>query len=268
MAVSIHPTAIVSPGAKLGQDVTVGPYCCIGEHVVLGDRCKVGPSAVIDGYTTIGAETEIFPFASVGMPPQDLKFRGEPSTLVIGEHNTIREYVTLQPGTAHGTMTTTIGSNNLFMVCSHVAHDCRVGNYNVFANSVALAGHVQVGDHIIVGGLVGIHQFCRIGDYALLSGGAMVAMDVPPYCIGQGDRCHLRGINVIGLQRAGFSPDEIRGIRKAYRHFFRSAGSLENKVQSLPADLSAITPVQRLLAFIQSSDRGVTTAARASSSDQ
>ncbi len=257
MGVKVHSTAIVEEGAELGVDVEVGPYSIVRQHVKIGDRTVVGPHVVIEGYTTLGAENKVFQFASIGAAPQDLKFKNEPSTLIIGDRNTIREFVTLQPGTATGTMTTTIGDNNLFMANSHVAHDCRVGSSNVFANSAALAGHVQIGNRVIVGGLVAVHQFARVGDLAMLAGGSMVSSDVPPYCIGQGDRCVLRGVNTIGLERAGLSEEAVAEVRRAYRHLFSTVGHLKEKVESLPAALADKPHVKAMLEFIASSNRGI-----------
>lgn len=258
MTKEIHPTAIISPSAQLGEGVSVGAYAIIGPNVKIGARTVIGPHVVLDGLTTIGDDCHIFQFASVGAPPQDLKFAGEPSTLVIGNRNTIRESVTIHRGTAHGNMTTVIGDNNLFMAYSHVAHDCVVGNNNVFANGATLAGHVTITDHVIVGGLVAIHQFSRVGEYAMLGGGAMVPNDIPPYCIAQGDRCHLRGINQIGLKRHGFSEDQIGDIKRAYRHLFFGAGRMAERIENFPADLAEGAHVRRLVDFVRSpSSRGI-----------
>ncbi len=266
--VEIHNTAIVSPGAELGDGVSVGPYSVIGPNVKIGARTKVGPHVVIEGHTTLGEENDIFQFASVGSAPQDLKFRNEPSTLIIGKRNKIREFVTLQPGTATGTMTTTIGDENLFMANCHVGHDCRVGNYNVFANSTALAGHVEIGNRAILGGLVGVHQHCRIGDFAILGGGSMVNGDVPPYCIGQGDRAKLRGINRVALERAGFTQAQVREIKLAYRHMFASLGHLEQKLANIPSEWSSLPHLSLFLDFIRSSIRGVCSPARLLSNNE
>ncbi len=257
MAGEIHSTAIVDSKAQLGEDVRIGAYSIIGPSVKLGDRTWVGPHVVIEGITTIGEESEIFQFASLGSKPQDLKFQGEPSTLEIGARNKIREYVTIQPGTRHGHMRTVVGDNNLFMANSHIGHDCAIGSNNVFANSAGLAGHVTIHNNVILGGMVGIHQFCRIGDFVIISAGSMVGGDIPPGCIGQGDRCHLRGVNVIGLERGGFSASEIAGVRKAYRLLFGTAGHLKKKIVEFPQDLRAQLFVGRMLAFIESSERGV-----------
>jgi UDP-N-acetylglucosamine acyltransferase len=263
MAQTIHPTAIIEPGAELGVDVGVGPYSIIGPHVKIGDRCSIGPHVVIEGFTSIGPESQLSQFCSLGSEPQDLKYRGEPARLIIGARNKIREFVTMHVGTATGSMETVVGDNNLFMANSHVAHDCRVGNNNVFANSAALAGHVRTGDNVILGGLVGVHQFCRIGSYSIISAGSMIGDDIPPFCIGQGDRCFLRGVNVIGLQRAGMSKADIASIRKAYRHLFRTVGSLRTKVDSLPDDVSENPRVKTLVEFITAdSKRGICIAAK------
>lgn len=257
MSSKIHPTAIVDSAAKIGIEVEIGPYSVIGPHVELGDRTRVAPHVVIEGRTTLGPDCTVFQFASIGAAPQDLKFKGEPSTLVIGSRNTIREYVTLQPGTASGHMTTVIGDNNLFMANSHVGHDCKVGNNNVFSNAVGLAGHVTIGNNAILGGMAGIHQFTRVGDFALIGAGAMVGADVPHFCIAQGDRAHLRGVNVIGLKRAGFSAQDISEIRKLYRALFATTGRLEEKLAQIPAELAERPLAQKMAAFLRESQRGV-----------
>ena len=262
MSINIHPTAIVDSKAQLEAGVEVGPYSIIGPNVRIGARTKVGPHAVIEGYTTLGEDNEVFQFASVGGKPQDLKYRGEPSRLVIGSKNSIREFVTLHPGTTGGRMETTIGDGNLFMANTHVGHDCVVGNHNVFANSAALAGHVTVYNRVIVGGMVGIHQFSRIGDFAMLGGGSMVSQDIPPYCIGQGDRCHLRGINVIGLERGGFSEDDVKMVKKVYRALFSTMGKLSAKIESLPEDFRSHEKIIPLLNFIEESERGICSPAK------
>lgn len=262
----IHPTAIIHPEAQLGKEVEIGPYSIIGRHVKIGDKTRIGPHVVIEGHTTLGPENEVFQFASLGAAPQDLKYKNEPSELIIGSRNKIREFVTLHPGTSAGSnsglMRTLIGDNNLFMANSHVAHDCTVGNNNVFANSTALAGHVSVMNNVILGGMVGVHQFCRIGDYAILGAGAMVGSDVPPYCIGQGDRCHLRGVNIIGLERAKFSEQDIREVKQTYRHLFGTVGKLQEKIASLPQELAARPAIKKLLDFIRDSERGLCTPLR------
>ena len=257
MTCSIHPTAIVDSRAEIGAGVHLGAYSLVGPDVKLGDRTRIGPHVVIEGHTTIGPESEIFQFAAIGAAPQDLKYRGEPSTLVLGARNKVREFVTLHPGTAAGTMSTIIGDNNLFMANSHVGHDCRIGSNNVFANSVALAGHVTIFNNVILGGMVGIHQHCRIGNYVIVSAGSMVGHDIPPYCMAQGDRCFLRGVNLIGLERAGMTSDEINAIKKTYRHLFSTVGHVKEKISTLPPELAEHPKVKAMLDFIAESHRGV-----------
>ena len=253
----IHPTAIVAPGAELDAGVTVGAYTVVGPHVRIGRETWIGPHAVVEGHTTIGPRNRIFQFASVGAAPQDLKYRGEPSTLTLGEGNIVREYVSLQPGTAGGGMSTRVGDGCLFMVGSHVGHDCQVGSQVILANGVALAGHVTVDDFAIVGGLVGVHQFSRIGESALCAAGAMVSMDVPPFCTVAGDRARFHGVNVLGLQRRGFPAEVIRAIRRATRLLF--GGELPRRTAKgrVQRELGHVPEVGRLLAFMAASTRGV-----------
>ena len=247
MSESIHPTAIVSKSATLGKGVCIGPYSIIGEHVVIGSGTSIGPHVVIDGHTTIGENNQIFQFSSIGSTPQDLKYKGEASELHVGDNNTIREYVTLQPGTKTGSMISKIGNNNLFMVGAHVGHDAVVGNSNVFANYCCLAGHVTIEDKVTIGGLSGIHQFVRIGQLAILGAGAMVAQDIPPFCIAQGDHAKLVGINKVGVSRAGYTSEEITRLRKLFRQIFWSKAS----AISDPADGSARKSMMQKLAEIE-----------------
>ncbi|MGH7963569.1 MAG: acyl-ACP--UDP-N-acetylglucosamine O-acyltransferase [Candidatus Binatia bacterium] len=256
-AVTVHPSAIVAPGAELESGVEVGPYAVIGAQVRIGKNTWIGPHAVIEGRTTIGCENRIFQFASVGAIPQDKKYSGEDSTLVIGDHNVIREFATLNPGTLGGGMVTRVGGHNLFMVYSHVAHDCAVGNHVVLANSATLGGHVILEDHVVVGGLVGIHQFTRIGESALLAGGAMVSLDVPPYCAAMGDRAHLHGLNLVGLKRRGFRPEQIAAIKKAYRTLFTKGEPLQDALRRIRREHPSSAEVAHLAEFIAASERGV-----------
>ena len=255
---SVHPTAIVAPGARLHATVEVGPYAVIGPRVELGAGTTVGPHAVIDGRTRLGERNKVFQFASVGAPPQDLKYAGEDSALEIGNENLIREFTTLHKGTTGGGGVTRIGDRNLFMAYAHVAHDCQVGNGCVLANAATLGGHVEVGDHVIIGGLAAVHQFTRIGQHAFVAGGAMVVMDVPPFCTAQGDRAELVGINSIGLARHGFSEEQIGRVKEGYRILFRSKLPLEEAVERLRTELGVRTEIQALLAFVTSSQRGLT----------
>jgi UDP-N-acetylglucosamine acyltransferase len=255
---SVHPTAVVSPGAKLHPTVEVGPYAVIGGQVTLGAGTTVGPHAVIEGRTRLGERNKVFQFASVGAQPQDLKYAGEDSALEIGDENLIREFTTLHKGTTGGGGVTRIGNRNLFMAYAHVAHDCQVGDGCVLANAATLGGHVDVGDHVILGGLAAVHQFTRIGQHAFVAGGTMVVMDVPPFCTAQGDRAELVGINSIGLARHGFSEDQIGRVKEAYRILFRSKLPLEDAVERLRTELGDKTEIQTLLAFVTTSHRGLT----------
>ncbi len=253
---NIHPSAVISKDAVLGN-VEIGPYAVIGPHVRLGDGTVVGPSAVIDGHTEIGSNNRIFQFASIGSPPQDLKYKNEPTRLVIGDNNIIREHVTINPGTPTGRAITTIGNNNLFMIGSHIAHDCIVGDGTVFANNATLAGHVTIESMAILGGLIAVHQFARIGKLAMIGGGSMVSMDVPPYAIANGDRVKLYGINVIGLRRRGYTREKIQLIEKAYRILFRSNYSLHDAIKKVKEDLPQDRDISCIIEFIQTSKRGV-----------
>ncbi|MGH7871936.1 MAG: acyl-ACP--UDP-N-acetylglucosamine O-acyltransferase [Candidatus Binatia bacterium] len=254
---NVHLTAIVDPRAELGAEVEVGPYCVIGAFVKLGSKNKLHSHVVIQGRTTLGEGNVIYPFASVGTTPQDLKYKGEPSELLIGSGNTIREYVSLNPGTAGGGMVTQVGDQNLLMMYCHIAHDCIVGNRNVIANGATLGGHVTVEDHVIVGGLVGIHQFVRIGTGAILGAGSMVSKDVPPYCNATGDRATLHGLNLEGLRRRRFDHATIAAIRKAYRIIFQSKLRTEEALKRIRQELPAVPEVEKFVAFIAQSQRGV-----------
>ncbi|WP_375772665.1 acyl-ACP--UDP-N-acetylglucosamine O-acyltransferase [Archangium gephyra] len=254
----VHPTAVVHPGARLHETVEVGPYAVIGEKVTIGEGSRIGPHVVIDGRTTIGARNRIFPFAAVGGAPQDLKYAGEDTQLIIGDGNTLRESTTLNIGTAGGGGVTRVGNNNLFMAYSHVAHDCVVGNGCVIANSVALAGHVVLEDAVILGGLSAVHQFTRLGKHAFIAGGSMVVMDVAPYCTAQGDRAELAGLNVVGLQRHGFSEEQIGRIKEAYKILFRSKLQLAEALAQLKAEMGGQPEIDYLVDFVSQSKRGLT----------
>jgi UDP-N-acetylglucosamine acyltransferase len=267
MSVEIHQTAIVEKGAELDDGVTVGAYSIIGPNVKLGKGCIVHPHAMIGGHTTLGQGNIIYQFASVGAPPQDLKYKNEPTQLIIGDNNTIRESVTLQPGTVQGTSKTTIGDRNLFMVYSHVAHDCRVGNENIFANSVALAGHVVIGNKVILGGLSAIHQFAIIGDLAFIGGGAMVSRDVPPFAMVQGDRAKLAGINIIGLRRTGINLESIKAIKSFYKEVLLNYGVFEERLSKLSPDVQSNPEVVKLLEFCRASKRGIVAPRKGADSD-
>jgi UDP-N-acetylglucosamine acyltransferase len=247
----LHPTAIVAPEAILAEDVIVGPYCIVGEDVTLAAGVTLGSHAVIDGRTIIGDGTRVFPFASIGLEPQDLKYRGEQSELVIGCNNTIREYVTMNPGTAGGGMVTRVGDNCLFMVGAHVAHDCQIANHVIMANNATLAGHVVVEEYAVLGGLCAIHQYVRIGKHAMIGGMSGVERDVIPYGQVMGDRARLCGLNIIGMQRRGFSREDIQGLRNAYQILFSSDGTLSDRVTEAAERFTGIGPVDDIIDFIR-----------------
>lgn len=255
----IHPTAIVEAGAELGTSTRVGPFCHIGRHVQLGENVELISHVAVAGHTAIGAGTRVFPFASIGHQPQDLKYKGEESRLVIGRNNVIREQVTINPGTEGGGMLTKIGDSCLFMVGVHVAHDCTIGNEVIMANNATLAGHVTVGDFAVFGGLSAVHQFVRVGQYAMIGGVTGVERDVIPYGSVLGDRARLCGLNLVGMQRRGFSRDEIQGLRAAYQALFESdQGTFAERVAGVAARFAGIRPVDDVLRFIgEESPRGL-----------
>lgn len=253
----IHSTAIVSERAQLAPDLSVGAYSVIGESVEIAAGCSVGSHVTIEGPTSIGEENKISQFASIGGPPQDLKYAGEETRLEIGRGNTIREFTTINRGTVGGGGVTRVGDNCLLMAYSHVAHDCLLGDGVVMANAATLAGHVTVEDYAIVGGLVAIHQHVRIGSSAILGGGAMVSLDVPPFCMAAGDRARLQGVNVVGLKRRGFSEDTIRALRNAYRVMFQSSLKLSDALVELRRDHTGSPEVATLIEFVESSERGI-----------
>ena len=256
---TIHPTAIVEPGAELGPDVRIGPFCHVGARVVLEDAVELVSHVVVAGITRVGARTRIFPFASIGHQPQDLKFKGEESRLEIGADNIIRESVTMNPGTQGGGLLTRIGDGCLFMASAHVAHDCRVGNHVIMANNVALGGHIVIGDHAFLGGQSAVHQFVRIGPHAMIGGLTGVERDVIPYGMVVGDRARLNGLNIVGLQRRGFSRDEIQALRTAYQMIFgEEIGTLADRVNEAAERFPEMRPVQEIIAFIRAdSSRGL-----------
>ena len=229
----IHPTAIVSPEAVIADDVEIGPYCVITGAVEIGARTVLKSHVVIEGLTTIGADCTIYPFASLGSAPQDLKYAGEATKLIIGDRNRIREHATMNPGTVGGGGETVIGHDNLFMVGAHIAHDCRIGNHCVFANNATMAGHVIVGDHVIVGGLSAARQFVRIGPHAIIGGMTGIDNDVLPYALVSGERGRLLGLNMVGLQRRGFSRETIAALKSAQQGIFIGEGTLADRLTAL-----------------------------------
>jgi UDP-N-acetylglucosamine acyltransferase len=253
----IHPTAIVAPGAELGEGVEVGPYAIVGRHVRLGPDVSVGPHAIVEGHTRVGAGCRIFPHAAVGLAPQDLKYRGEVTYLEIGERTVIREFATLNLATDEG-KTTRVGSDCLLMAYTHVAHNCNVGNQVILANAVNLAGHVTIEDHAIVGGVTPVHQFVRIGCHVMIGGGSRIPQDVTPYALVAGNPPVLAGLNRIGLERRGFSEDAIAGLKQAYRILFRSGLLLNEAVAKVRQEVPPGPEVGHLLEFVESSQRGLT----------
>jgi UDP-N-acetylglucosamine acyltransferase len=253
----IHATAIIHPSARIAEGVTIGPFSVVGEQVKIGAGTRIGAHVVIDRCTEIGCDNQIHQFASVGADPQDLKFRGEESWLIIGDRNRIREFTTLHRGTADGGGRTTVGNDNLLMAYAHVAHDCKVHNRVVLANAATLAGHVEVEDYAILGGLSAVHQFCRVGCHTMISGGAMVAQDVAPYTIAQGDRARTVGINLVGVKRRGFEAETIRGIKNAYRLMFRAGLRMEEALEKIESDYGTIPEVRHFAVFIKESQRGI-----------
>ncbi len=247
----IHPTAIVDGAASIGEDVDIGPYCCVGPNVTLAEGVRLISHVVVDGRTKVGPNTHIYPFASIGHRPQDLKYKGEPSVLEIGANNVIREQVTMNPGTEGGGMATRIGNNGLFMVGSHVAHDCLIGNHVIMANNATLAGHVMIDDYAILGGLSAVHQFVRIGCHSMIGGTSGVEQDVIPYGSVIGNRARLAGLNIVGLKRRGFSRGEIAGLRKAYRMLFAEEGSMAERLKDTAEMYKDNDVVMEIVDFIR-----------------
>lgn len=251
--VQVHPTAVIEPGAQIGADVRIGAYSMIGADAVLQDGVELVSHVVIAGRTEIGPGTRIFPFASIGHQPQDLKYEGEPSRLVIGEHCTIRENVTISPGTRGGGMETRIGNNTLLMANSHVAHDCIVGNNVVIASFVAVAGHCQIADFVAFGGMCGVHQYVRIGAHAFIGAHSMIDSDVIPYGMAVGNRARLAGLNLVGLKRRRFDRESIHTLRTAYRMLFSSEGTLRERIEDAATMFRAEPLVQDVVSFIAAS---------------
>ena len=247
----IHPTAIVSPRAAIGQGVHVGPYCTVGDHVVLHDRVELLSHVAVSGRTEIGARTRIFPFASIGYEPQDLKFRGEPSTLTIGADCTIREHVTISPGTEGGGMQTRVGDRCLLMIGVHVGHDCILGDHVILSNNAGLAGHCKVGDYVILSGHVGVTQFVQIGAHAFIGGMTKVENDIIPFGMAIGNPGHLAGLNLVGLKRRGFDRESIHKLRAAYRMIFSNEGTLRERVEDAGKIFEGDPLVSQVIGFIQ-----------------
>jgi UDP-N-acetylglucosamine acyltransferase len=255
---AIHPTAVVEAGAQVHPSCDIGPFAVVGPEVVLGAGNVLAAHAIVKGRTTLGEANRVFSHAVLGEIPQDLKYRGETTRLVIGSRNTFRECVTINLGTAQGGGVTTIGDGCLFMAYSHVGHDCTVGDGAIVANSVALAGHVELEDHVHLGGLAASHQFCRIGRLAFVSGLTGVTMDVAPYCTVSGTRAELGGLNVVGMQRAGMTEEQVGRVKQAYKILFRSNLGVAEAIAQLEAELGGHPEIAHLVAFVRRSQRGIT----------
>lgn len=255
MKTQIHPTAIIENGAVIGNGVRIGPFCHIGGEVTLSDNVVLHSHVAVAGRTKVGEGTQIFPFASIGHAPQDLKFHGEKSELIIGKNNMIREHVTMNPGTEGGGMKTIVGDNGLFMVAVHIAHDCVVGNNVILANNATLGGHVHVGDYAVIGGLSGVHQFVRIGAHAVIGGTSGVENDVIPYGRVKGERAFLAGLNLIGLERRGFTKDQIKTLQRAFNRLFGDDGTMEQRLEAVANEYSGETAVMEMINFAREKTR-------------
>ncbi|HSP14221.1 MAG TPA: acyl-ACP--UDP-N-acetylglucosamine O-acyltransferase [Thermoanaerobaculia bacterium] len=258
MSAVIDNTAIVSSDASIGSGVTIGPYAVIGAGVTIGAGTTIGPHTRVEGPTTIGERNRIVGQCSIGTPPQDLKYQGERTELVIGHENVIREFVTINRGTAGGGGITTIGNANFFMAYSHVAHDCHIGSSTIFANNATLAGHVEVGDHSTIGAFSAVHQFCRVGEHAFIGGGSICTQDVLPFVKTVGNRpAKTYGINTIGLQRKGFLPETVEALQRAYRILIRSKLKLEEALERIENELGYYAEARYLVEFVRDSKRGI-----------
>lgn len=254
---NIHPTAIISPDATLAEGVDVGPYSIIGPDCHIGTNTIIGPHVVIEAHTDIGEGCRISQFASLGGAPQDLKFRGEKTRVVIGNYNTIREYVTINRATTADIGVTIIGDHNLLMAYCHVAHNCKLGDHIVMANAANLAGHIHVEDFAIIGGLSGVHQFTRIGAHCIIGGASAVTKDVPPFVMASGNFAKLYGLNMIGLKRRGFTDETLQALREAYRIVFRSSMLLSAAIQKVEQEVEDLPEIRQFLDFIRKSERGI-----------
>jgi UDP-N-acetylglucosamine acyltransferase len=253
----IHPTAIVHPGARLGEGVEIGAYSLIGEHVEIGAGTRVGPHAVITGHTRIGRDNRIFQFVSLGEAPQDKKYAGEPTRLEIGDGNTIREFCTLNTGTIQDQGVTRIGNDNWIMAYVHIAHDCVVGDHAIFANNASLAGHVVVNDYAILGGFTGVHQFCRVGAHVITGIASVVRQDVPPFITASGNPAAPHGLNAEGLKRRGFSADDLAALKRAYKALYKSGLGLAEARAAIEAEVQACPALRPLVDFLAVSGRGI-----------
>lgn len=253
----IHPTAIISPDARLGEGVEVGPYSIIGPDVTIGKNTVIGPHVVIQEQTDIGEKCNIAQFSSIGGDPQDLKFKGEKTRVIMGNNNHIREYVTINRATTADIGVTIMGDNNLIMAYCHIAHNCKLGNNIIMANAANLAGHIHIDDFAIIGGLTGIHQFTRIGCHSIIGGASALAKDLPPYLMAAGNHAKLFGLNLVGLKRRGFKEENIKLLKQAYKILFRSSLLLKTAVEKVRTELEDIPEIRVLLDFVEKSERGI-----------
>ncbi len=252
----IHPTAIIDAGAELGAGTTVGPYCIVGPGVVLGPGCWLQHHVTLAGPMTAGAGNKFYAYCSIGQQTQDLKYRGEPTYLEIGNDNTFREFVTVNRSTGAESRTR-IGSGGNFLAYSHIGHDCTVGDAVIFSNNGTLAGHVEVGDHAVMGGLTAVHQFCRIGRFAITGGCSKIVQDVPPFMIADGNPAEVRGVNLVGLERHGYPADEVKAIKQAFKLIYRSEFNTRQAVEAIRSQLPASEAINQIVAFIENSQRGI-----------
>jgi len=252
---NIHPSAVIEDGAIIGENVSIGPFAYIGPQVIIGDNTTIASNAVIEGRTTIGKHNHIFSHSAIGTIPQDLKFEGEDVELIIGDNNTIREFTLLNPGTKGGGSVTKIGNGNLLMGYVHLGHDVIIGDNCILANGATLAGHVELGNHVVIGGLTPVHQFVHIGDYAMIGGASALAQDIPPYCLAEGNRANLRGLNLTGLRRS-MQRDDINALKLAYRELFEQGNPLQEVAQKL-FETTESEKVKKLCEFIKTSKRGI-----------
>ena len=257
MNVEIHPTAIVSKKAKIGANVKVGPFSIIEDNVEIGDNAEISSHVRIKNFTTIGSSCKISEGSVIGGIPQHLGFKGEESYVQIGNNVVIREYVTIHRGTSFDDGITRIEDNSYLMAYVHIAHDCKIGHDTILANAVTLAGHVKVGNYVFIGGLTPIHQFCRIGDYAMVGGASAVDKDIPPFTIASKNHVMLYGLNLVGLKRRGFTPEQIKLLKEAYRILFRKSGLMEEKIREVQEKLPQTPEIQKLINFIKTSKRGI-----------
>ena len=253
----IDPRAVIHPETRIGRGVTIGPFCVVGPDVSVGDGCRLESHVVLEGPLELGPENHVSPMASLGGPPQDLKYKGSPTRLVIGARNRIREYVTLNRGTESGGGVTRIGDDNLFMAGSHVGHDCRIGSRTIFANAATLAGHVEVGDDATVGAFSGVHQFCRVARFAFIGGYSVITQDALPWVTTVGNRARAYGLNVVGLKRRGYSAETIAALKQCYTRLFRSKLRLADALDEVQAELGHVEQVRYFVEFVRSSKRGV-----------